>query len=269
MLDTKPTSTNEPQPPPVPTRTRPLALTSGLLAVVSVGAFFGEWWWLLDIASNFRFQLAITALGLVIGAVALRGRLATVLAAVALVANAAPIVPLYLGPAGADAEPEIRVASYNLLASAGQSRGEVMEWIMDVDADVIFLHEATVRWARFFERTEVPYEMHGPYVSPGNPFGTMALVRTGVAVERVDITSRPSPVATVSVDGEAVQVLGVHALSPYSRERSSIRDGELRALGEWARSEWPADANSVIDEAAGREPNADVLERLQGLLEAD
>ena len=211
----------------------PLGIVGIMIALLSVMAFYGEWWWLLDIAANFRPQLLVMGLGVLLGGAALRARGVAAIGLVVVALNLGPILPLYWGAGATATDSELRIASYNLLQSATEDRGEVIEWLRTVDADVVFLQEASLRWARFIRRADLGWTVIDPRPRDYESFGTLALVPVDADVTFVDVLYRRSPAVTLEVDGEAVTVLGIHALSPYGRAQSEIRDTEFLELADW------------------------------------
>ena len=169
-----------------------------------------------------------------IGGLALATRGVALIGVAIAVANLVPIAALYWGPSGVDTDIDMRVASYNLRQSAVEDRAEVVAWLQETDADIVFLHEVSSRWMQFFDRSEVPFAIHGPVLGSGQPFGTMALVRgDAVTVETIDLFFRPAIAVTMDVATEPVSFVGWHALSPYTGERAEVRDDDFITMAEW------------------------------------
>ena len=216
----------------------PLGIASTIILIVSVFAYFGEWWWALDIVANFRVQLVAVGIVVIVGGVTIHTRSVITVGILVAVVNLIPIVPLYAGvSSGVASFPEVRVASYNLQLGTSPDIGEVIEWLQSVDADVVFLHEADVDWVTAIERADLPYRVVGPMRAQGASYGTMALVRAGATVEYLDITQRPAPVVSLDVNGERVVVLGVHTVAPYDAIGSRLRDGDLLAIADWVNDQ--------------------------------
>lgn len=213
----------------------PAALVAGGLAVATAAGFAGGWWWFLDLAANFRGQLLLAG-GIVLAyAIARRRSPGVILLAVGVVAaNGALIAPLYLG--GRDqAVPSVqllRVVSFNVAADNRAGRHEVVDFLRDAGADVVFLHEVHARWERVIVDAGLPYELHVAR-RPGEIFGTAALVPPGTTVEQVDFGIRRSPIVTLDYAGRQVELVGVHPLSPITGRRASARDQQLAAVAEW------------------------------------
>ena len=212
----------------------PLGVVANALLLLSLLAFVGEWWWVFDIIANFRVQLALLGVGVILGGVALRTGAVAAVGLVLAVVNLIPVLPLYLSGDAIDAEPDLRVATYNLRLGAAGDPAEVIDWLEDLDADVVFLQEAGDTWLRLVERSDLDLRIVEPRVPFRQRFGTMALVPADSEVEFVELTRRATPAVHLRVDGVDVTVLGVHTISPYRGDLARLRDSELVTIGEWA-----------------------------------
>ena len=209
------------------------------LALVSLAAFAVQWVWWLDVLANFRMQylVGLAALGVVLMMSKWRriGFGVLVVAGVNLVL----VLPLFVGSPG-DVDPEtpsIRVMSFNLL-STSEAYSDVLEYIEAIDADLVFLYEASRPWEVAVESADLDYEVIRPR-SDDLIFGTLVLVRGsdiegisyGFAKTRpraVEVGFRPPgwPIAT--------RVLSTHPLAPTSEERARLRDAQLGFATDWA-----------------------------------
>ena len=70
--------------------------------------------------------------GVLLGGAALRARGVPAVGLVVVAVNLGPIFPLYWGVGATEMESELRIASYDLLQSATEDRGEVIEWLNPV-----------------------------------------------------------------------------------------------------------------------------------------
>lgn len=201
--------------------------------VASVLSFFGGFVWWFDLLASFRAQLAagLTVVGLIL-VIGRWVRTATVTLAAALL-NIALIVPLYLGVPH-EGPADVRVLSFNLLAE-NDDYAEVIAYIQQVEADVVFLHEVSRPWEEALADADLPYEMT---VSREEDviFATLVLAPEGAVVTSYGWTlADPRSVAVeFEVDGIPVHILGVHALAPSDEERAVLRRQELEFVGEWA-----------------------------------
>ena len=205
--------------------------------LASILAFFGEWWWLLDLIANFRVQLVVVGVAVVLGGLALRIPSVAVIGATLIAVNLVPIAPLYLGASADGEQTDLRVVSYNLLFSTTEESDEVIDWLKDLEADVVFLQEAGRRWVTLLGRADLPWEMVGPVTRPGEVFGTLALVPQGADAAYIDLGERAAVEVTLDAGGQTITLLGVHLISPYDSFRSDERNDELLAIGEWAATQ--------------------------------
>lgn len=211
-----------------------LAIPAVVLTVVSVAAFFGRWSWVLDFLANFRVQyvalLVLMSAFLFLARWPRTGGIALVGAAI----NAAVILPLFLG-GGRTIPPEepLRVMSYNLL-STNEQFGEVIGYIRELDADIVFLHEASRPWELALEGAELPYEISRSR-SQDLIFGTLVLSRPEDPVTSFGFTLGGARAVEVSHDG--IAVLGSHPLAPTTAERSAFRDAQLEFAADWSRQQ--------------------------------
>ena len=220
-------------------------LAAGVLLVAATFAGFGGgWWWRFDILSSFRAQYLVAALVLGVaaafraalsrhGAAARSGLL--MLAAVALV-NLAAVAPLYRGgreAAAPGAEP-LRIVSFNVQAS-NPDRSDVMEYLRAADADLIFLLESSFEWEDAVERAGLPYTI-ASRVPRDRTFGItlLAAEAADARIVRLGPDADPAVAATVVRDGTAIDVLGVHPVSPTTADRARRRDSVLAEAGLWA-----------------------------------
>lgn len=211
-----------------------LAIPAAVLTVVSVGAFFGRWSWILDFLSNFRVQYAVLLVIMAALLFAARWPRTGGVALVGAAINAAVILPLFLGE-GRTIPPEepLRVMSYNLLSSNEQF-GEVIGYIRELDADIVFLHEASRPWEMALEGAELPYQVTLSR-SQDLTFGTLVLSRPGDPVTSFGFTTGGARAVEVSHDG--IAVLGIHPLAPTTARRSALRNAQMEFAADWSREQ--------------------------------
>ena len=129
---------------------------AGLLACLTLVGWLGGVWWVFDIVSNFRVQYLVLLVPITIAAALLHQRAATVVSLLALIANVAVIVPLYISkpvpPLGPD---RLSVLSFNVFYDNDQL-DSVLEEVRSSGADVVFLHEGTWALERAIEGAHLP-----------------------------------------------------------------------------------------------------------------
>ena len=213
-------------------------IPAAVIAAASLASFAGRWVWWLDVLANFRAQYLVV-LALLGGIVVIsRWRRSGVTILAVAVVNLIFVVPLYFGSPGESdpAAPHLLVLSFNLL-STNENYNEVIEYIKNVDADLVFLHEASRPWEVALEAAELDYEIIRAR-SDNLIFGTVVLARD--EVEAVSHGFAEAQPRAVELDYQPqgwpvpVEVLSTHTLAPTTEERASLRDAQLAFAADWA-----------------------------------
>ncbi len=208
-----------------------VAVGIGLAAFVF--GFFGRVWWVFDLMANYRPHLGVVLLlGGAFAWIADRDAgLAAVLGGLVAVAS---IAPLYLGshPVPAPGAELVEIVSFNVGVS-NPKRSEVAAYLAEEDPDVVFLFESSFEWEEAMRRAEVPLAIVA-VVPPGQLAGVtvMASAEFAPRVVEVDI-HREVAALEVVVDGEPIEILGVHPPSPTTGLRAERRDRILQESAEW------------------------------------
>ena len=216
-----------------------VALPAIVLVVFTVLAFFGNWWWVLDLLAAFRpqYTLVLAALGLVL--VAVRWRRIGAVTLVGALVNAAVVVPLYFGPSnqGLRSGESLLVLSFNVKADVSLF-DPVVDLIRRTDPDVVFIHEATPGWEDRARLAGLEYSVVASR-NTGVRFGTLVLGPADMQTEGFGFAEsepRAVEVRLPTTVGE-VALLGIHPLSPTNERRSGIRDAQLDYAAQWAQAE--------------------------------
>lgn len=219
-----------------------VASFGALAAALSLGGFFGEWVWWLDILANFRAQFVIVLAAL--GAITVLTKWRQAGYGILLVAmiNVIVIMPLYAGSrggAGAGA-PSMRVMSFNL-QSQNDEYARVIEYIESIDADIVLLHEASRPWEAAVESADLGYEIIMPRTDD-LVFASLVLVKgsgvLGVSYGFGETQARGVEVTfTPPAWPEPVKVLAAHPLAPWGERRAKIRDAQIGFAADWAEDQ--------------------------------
>jgi endonuclease/exonuclease/phosphatase (EEP) superfamily protein YafD len=171
----------------------------------------------------------------VLGVVARSGTTVAV-ALVAIVVNAAALVPVYaVGQAAPTPGERLRVAHINMQGRDGDL-GALERTLRERRPDVLVVLEPSVQW-----RIELPDRRVGSYRVYSDVDSTGVLVFAAVPLTRLRQPKAPGLPSTalvfdVHLAGEPVRILALHALSPLTPGRMSERDAALAAAGRWASS---------------------------------
>ncbi len=212
----------------------PATLVGVPVALAALFGFAGAAWWGFDLLSSFRWQYLVLLTPALLVLAAARRWWSTTLVALALLADVAVVAPLYLGGAPPDLVPALRILSFNV-QGAFADRGAVVEFIRESEADVVFLHEASIDWERDLLDADLEYVLTFSR-PPEHVFGTAVLTLRPARVRplRLGEGGLRSIQVDLPADANPIALLGIHAPSPVSAERAAARDRQLAAAGDWA-----------------------------------
>ena len=231
-------------------------------------------WWFADLFTNFRVQYLLV---LVVAVAVTRRHRRTAIALSALLAlNAIAIAPTLIGagrvpPSDAD----LTIITANVLSDNDEVE-TLLDWIDDVEPDVIAILEYTSSWQRSLAplRARYPHTLEAPQsdnfgiaVFSRRPFdgeivvfgqmGVLSIVATFDDGPRV-IATHPVPpggsayardrdaqfvgLAEATQDDPRTVVVGDFNATPFSGPfRRMLRDGALRRAGGGIAATWPAE----------------------------
>lgn len=205
----------------------------GILCATLAWALPGPWY--LDLFGHFRAHYAL-ALALAAGLVGVGRAWRWLAVALALLAiGGAPLAPLWLASPGEAAGPSLRVVHFNVLTQ-NHGYAAVGTWLLDQDADLIFVQEVDAGWAATL--AAMPGYRALAVVPRADNFGIAALAREGLAVRASEVVALAEELPTIRVDlelaGRPLSLLSVHTLPPVSLRYAEVRDLQLAAAGRWA-----------------------------------
>ncbi|MCH7225774.1 endonuclease/exonuclease/phosphatase family protein [Haloferula sp. A504] len=190
-----------------------LVIGAGLLPVLGE---FGRLHWLLDLFSHFQAQyfIFIALCGLLLF---IRGqRRSAIVAAVFLILPAVRLAPLWIPPAP-KGEPDIRVATFNVLGS-NTRYAETLDWIRREQPDVVYLCEPTPAWVEALQPLAELYPHRVENPKRGN-IGFVLFSRFPIRDTRITehgAVEVPLVAITVEFPSGPVRVFGAHPLPPIS-----------------------------------------------------
>lgn len=213
-----------------------IAGLSLVLAVSSVSAWFGAYWWPLDLLANFQAQMTA---GLIVSVILLaiaRWRRTVRVVGLVVVINLVVVGWTWLpgGPDLVDGD-ALRILSFNVLA-ANDRYGDVMAYVDRIDADVVFLHESSLPWEEAADDADLGYRIIKTR-DDDHIFGTLVMVRGPAEIESFGFTERePRAVEVIMTlqSGRQVSVLGIHPVAPVTETSSGLRDAQMAFAANWA-----------------------------------
>jgi endonuclease/exonuclease/phosphatase (EEP) superfamily protein YafD len=216
-----------------------IVVTAAGLCVATAASLLAGLGWPFELFSHFRLQYLVVGATVAAGAL-LRRRRSTALAA--LVATALNGVDLdgdfahaATGPAECDGA-RVAVVSANV-NFRNRDHESLLRWLQQQPADVIVLEEVTEEWARSLER--LPGYPYRAVRTREDPYGLAVLSRLPPdSIEWLDFADDGVPTVAVSleVEGQPLQILGLHTRSPLARDTMRSRDRELERSAQRSRS---------------------------------
>ena len=208
----------------------------GISLAALVLGFLGRVWWVFDLMANYRPHLGVLLL-LGAGIAWVADRDAGLAAAFGGLVALAGVVPLYIGshPVPAPGAEQIEIVSFNVGVS-NSNRSEVADFLTEEDPDVVFLFESSFEWEEAMRHADVPLTMVA--VVPRDQLaGVTVLASADLSPTAIEVDIHREVVAlSVVVDGELIEIIGVHPPSPTTGQRAERRDRILREAGEWIAS---------------------------------
>jgi endonuclease/exonuclease/phosphatase (EEP) superfamily protein YafD len=214
---------------------------AGGLAVATAGGFLSGRWWLFDLMSHLRLQLALGGGVVAIAALAAGAPLVAGIACIAALVNTLLVLPQMPGR-----QPPLTVRSgaLRILFANVLEKNHDFERLVSVvdaaDADVIVFAEvdadalALVR----LRLPRYPY-CHERAIGP-RPLGMGLLSAEPPLTSRIipiDDASAPLVLARYAIDGRQLTIIGAHPLPPYRAQWFERRNRYMSILAEVVREE--------------------------------
>ena len=186
--------------------------------------------WPFELFSHFRLQYLVVGAIVAAGALLRRRRSAALAALVATALNGVNLdgdtVHAATEPAECDGA-RVAVVSANLYFR-NRDHESLLRWLQQQPVDLIVLEEVTEEWARSLQR--LPGYPYRAVRAREDPYGLAVLSRLPLdSVEWLDFADVGVPTVAVSleVEGQPLQILGLHTHSPLSLDAMRRRDREL------------------------------------------
>lgn len=208
---------------------------TAIACICSVMGFLGRLWWPFDLASHFRVQYFVFLLASgIIFLVGKRMRGAALSGAFAVI-NVFLIVPLYFGsPFAHGSSQTLRAVLVNVNHS-NRAYGKFQKFVRSAKPDFMILVEVNHAWANTLRQMQADYPF-SQNLPPRNGRSDIALLsRIPISrreVARFGAARLPSVVARLDIEGRQLTVIGAHAIAPWNRTRSELRNQHLAALGQ-------------------------------------
>ena len=217
-----------------------LAAGTLLLCLATGTGFLGEVWWVFELTSHFKVQLAVLLLtaatlrlirkrwwlGAVCGAF---GLINTGSVLLQLIPNAAPAFPN---------GPTVRLVGVNVLRSNLEG-GKVVQFLREAEPDLILLMEVNPRWMRELEPlyADYPHRLSSPRT---DNFGIALLSRLPLSrgeIIHLGAAGVPSVAADILLEESSFHLLGTHPVPPASSRYARLRNDQLAQVSAHVRNQ--------------------------------
>ncbi|MGB5628860.1 MAG: endonuclease/exonuclease/phosphatase family protein [Woeseiaceae bacterium] len=187
----------------------------------------------IQLFTHFKLQYLVASVLLCVALALLRRPfyVAGLLLAVGL--NASLVVPWYVANAVPPGGKPVTILSANILSS--NTEHQRLFELLDAEApDIVFLQEVSPQWLEALVRLRQDYPYSYTEARDGN-FGMALFSRLPfTSVSHVDSPplGYPTIVATIDVDGAALQVVGSHPMIPVSAQFYADRNAQFESIAE-------------------------------------
>lgn len=232
----------EPSKPPARATLRGTMTNVLLLGTIPIAAAtvvsFLPLGWFADLFTNFRVQyVAVLAITLF----AVRSRRGTAAGVpILLAANLTAFPMAFGGPARVPvSETDLIISTANVL-SENDDPAPFLEWVDDLDPDIVAVLEFTPWWADALTplRREYPYTLEEPR---WDNFGVAVFSRVPLEAELASFSDAAVP-SIVALTESGLTLIVTHSVPPIGREYAYDRDQQLASLGRYAAG----DSRTVI-----------------------
>ncbi len=214
---------------------------SGLFLIPTVIGFLSNWFWMADLLVNFRVQMSIVGIALLIGAVAVwdsrRRMLVWIGMAILIVLLNGISVASYLIDFESSVEsPEvikIKVMTFNVLSS-NQKYDEVIGHIRSESPDILAILEISPKWAKQLEELRTEYST-SKIIPRGDNFGIAFFSRLPVSdiqILYLDDFALPAIRGQIEIENHQVDWVAIHPIPPIGSRESRNRNQSLVSAAE-------------------------------------
>ncbi|MFV8282777.1 endonuclease/exonuclease/phosphatase family protein [Christiangramia marina] len=186
-------------------------------------------YWLIDILSNFKTQLLIISILLVIPTLILSRKqvLAVLILSINLLWNLYFIIPYYTETSIPAVDHHFKISSINLLSS-NTNRESTINYIQNEDPDILILMELTPEWLSALEPVIANYQ-HTEIVPREDNFGIALLSKYKMksSVDYLNLNDKPSIIGNMSSMEQEFTIVATHPVPPIGQQSFLNRNTQL------------------------------------------
>lgn len=202
--------------------------------ILFVFSLLGRYFYLCELIGNFRGYLLgmLVPCGLILWWVGKRKR-SLIFAAAAVWSCLGVVTPYLPYPQPAGGDDVVKIMSFNVLGTNTQFQS-VVDRIHEHDPDVVTILEYANQWSNALGTLEKDYPFrllrprwHGFGIAI---FSKRPLSNSQSTQITESVTDNPVLTTEIEISGTAVQIVGLHLLSPMNRARLRIRNRQLKEV---------------------------------------
>ena len=218
------------------------ALAAVGLLTAAAGYFFGALY-PFELLAHFRLQSIVTAFLTGVVLLFVRRRIFGLICLASALLLAVTISPYFYPPARLAPAGQLKLLSYNV-NTANQNFAEVLKYVGDQQADVVFLMEVSHEWVDQLKPLQEAYP-HRMIEPREDNFGLAVFSKHPFAQEetfRFGVFDIPAASFQIVVGGTTFHLVGAHPLPPINGQNFRERNSELLRLGRQLAKAAPAPA---------------------------
>jgi endonuclease/exonuclease/phosphatase (EEP) superfamily protein YafD len=238
-------------------------LVTLFLGFLTVIGFYGQKWWVFELAAHFRVQYFYLLAGISLLFLIGRKKWFAVVSLAFTLTNLTLILPFYLSIPSAHASGETYRFLFSNLLKSNTNYSEVRALIQETNPDIILFAEVNQSWMSELSSVLADYPYQQTRVQEDN-YGIALFSR--LPVEQSEVVSfgerrRPSLLVDFILDGEKLRVIGTHPPPPiagvYAWERNqqisriarfvADQTDEVIVAGDLNMTSWSPNFSSLLE----------------------
>ena len=212
---------------------RVATLSVFLAAILTLAAFGARWHWMCELIVHWRVQITLVAAIACVVLLLNKGWKCALFGGAVALANAFYVAPLFVPQRHDTASgPVWQAVSANVHTSNRNAR-PFLEFVRSARPDFTLVIEIDDWWRRVLEDLGRDYPHSVVRPRPGRA-GIALFSRHPIVSHRVELLNgsrEPTLIAKLDLDGQPLNVVGIHPVAPMGRKASELRDQHLGALG--------------------------------------
>jgi endonuclease/exonuclease/phosphatase (EEP) superfamily protein YafD len=205
-------------------------------------SFFGRWFFVAELLSNFRFQFGVLLLVAAFWSLVPKANwFSSICFLVASVWALGEVCQCWMPAVQPNAGPDrLRVMSFNVLATNERFEDAILE-IRKHDPDVVAVLEYANRWHDAFDAINEshPFQIREPrWHGYGIAIFSKRPIENPQTVQLTEkVMDNPSVNGTIKIGGRKLRIVAMHVMSPVNRMRLDLRNRQFAEIAKTIQSQ--------------------------------